>query len=191
MVMGRFQPFTNGHVKMIQEVYKQNNLPVCVCVVSNTKFDTKHPFSDELMMKEFDLCLKPMKEFLDVIILKGGDFGRWFDEMKKRGYQPQLWGCGSDRLASYTKFATNPKYHTMFDLPEDFNTYEIKRTDDDVSATKVREALRNEDKTTFEKMMPKGSEKLFNEFRDALTQINENSHISLNEFVKNIEIDIE
>lgn len=188
--MGRFQPFTKGHIKMIQEVYKQNNLPVCVCVVSNTKFDSKHPFSDDLMQKEFDIALKPLKEYLDVIILKGGDFGKWFDEMKARGYQPQLWGCGSDRVASYTRFAKNEKYHEMFDLPDDFDVYEIKRTDDDISASKVREAIKNDDIDTFKSMMPAGAEKLFNDFKEALASIKE-SKVSLSEFVENQNIDVE
>ena len=190
MVMGRFQPFTLGHVKMIQEVYKQNNLPVCVCMVSNTKFDAKHPFSDELIEKVIDTCLKNMKEYLDVIILPGGDFGKWFEEMNIRDYQPQLWGCGSDRVKSYDRFANNKKYHEMFNLPETFATYEIKRGDDDISATKVRNAIKEDDLATFKSMMPAGSEKLWDEFKVTMSKIEE-SAISFTEYFRNKQYDIE
>ena len=52
VIIGKFQPFNNGHLKMCSRVKKENDLPVFLCVVHpggdpNNKF----PFSDELVRK--------------------------------------------------------------------------------------------------------------------------------------------
>jgi len=52
VIIGKFQPFNNGHLKMCSRVKKENNLPIFLCVVhpggdANNKF----PFSEELVRK--------------------------------------------------------------------------------------------------------------------------------------------
>lgn len=52
VIIGKFQPFNNGHLKMCSRVKKENDLPVFLCVVHpggdpNNKF----PFSEELVRK--------------------------------------------------------------------------------------------------------------------------------------------
>jgi nicotinamide mononucleotide adenylyltransferase len=52
VIIGKFQPFNNGHLKMCSRVKKENDLPIFLCVVhpggdSNNKF----PFSEELVKK--------------------------------------------------------------------------------------------------------------------------------------------
>ena len=47
LMVGRFQPFTKGHLKCVEAAFAENGFPVRICMIGNTKFDNKHPFTDE------------------------------------------------------------------------------------------------------------------------------------------------
>lgn len=192
-MIGRFMPFTRGHQSVLEALYKENDYPCVVCCVSNTKFDSKHPFSDDLIEKEFDTCLKGEDFYLDKIMIKSAAIDKVGEELAKKGYVAHLWGCGTDREKQYQRMASNKKYLT--DFPEDFKLFVVKRDEqssdiDGISATKVREAIKSDDKAAFVKMMPNGAEKLFDDFKEALSQVKE-SHVSLGEYVENNYIDID
>ncbi len=188
--LGRFMPFTKGHYKMIEYGLKQNGLPTIVFMISNKKMDKKHPFSDELMQKEMDMLKKSLEGIENTVYVSSADIvklGQWCYE---NNYKPQFWITGSDRLAAYKRQAENPKYQDLGHFPSSFTTLEVPRTDEDISATKVREAIMNDDLDTFKKMMPNGTEKLFDEFKEALSQVKE-SHISLIDFIQERLVDID
>ena len=188
--LGRFMPFTKGHYKMIEYGLKQNGLPTVVFMISNKKMDKKHPFSDELMQKEMDMLKKSLKGIENTVYVSSADIvklGQWCYE---NNYEPQFWITGSDRLAAYKRQAENPKYQDLGHFPSSFTTLEVPRTDEDISATKVREAIMNDDLDTFKKMMPNGTEKLFDEFKEALSQVKE-SHISLIDFIQERLVDVD
>ena len=188
--LGRFMPFTKGHYKMIEYGLKQNGLPTVVFMISNKKMDKKHPFSDELMQKEMDMLKKSLEGIENTVYVSSADIvklGQWCYE---NNYEPQFWITGSDRLAAYKRQAENPKYQDLGHFPSSFTTLEVPRTDEDISATKVREAIMNDDLDTFKKMMPNGTEKLFNEFKEALSQVKE-SHISLIDFIQERLVDVD
>lgn len=188
--LGRFMPFTKGHYKMIEYGLKYNNLPTVIFMISNKKMDNKHPFSDELIQKEMDMLKKSLKGIENTVYVSSADIvklGQWCYE---NNYEPQLWITGSDRLAAYKRQAANPKYKDLGHLPYSFTTLEVPRTDDDISATKVREAISNNDIDTFKKMMPEGTEKLFNDFKEALSQVKE-CKISLTDYIEESKFDID
>lgn len=188
--LGRFMPFTKGHYKMIEYGLKQNGLPTIVFMISNKKMDKKHPFSDELMQKEMDMLKKSLEGIENTVYVSSADIvklGQWCYE---NNYEPQFWITGSDRLAAYKRQAENPKYQDLGHFPSSFTTLEVPRTDEDISATKVREAIMNDDLDTFKKMMPNGTEKLFDEFKEALSQVKE-SHISLIDFIQERLVDVD
>ena len=188
--LGRFMPFTKGHYKMIEYGLKYNNLPTVIFMISNKKMDNKHPFSDELMQKEMDMLKKSLKGIENTVYVSSADIvklGQWCYE---NNYEPQLWITGSDRLAAYKRQAANPKYKDLGHFPSSFTTLEVPRTDDDISATKVREAISNNDIDTFKKMMPEGIEKLFNDFKEALSQVKE-CKISLIDYIEESKFDID
>ena len=68
------------------------------------------------------------------------------------GYEIASWVCGTDRYNSYKRMADT--YNEKAHLAKDFQMIEIARSDDDVSATKVREALHNGNYKEFAKLMP-------------------------------------
>ena len=188
--LGRFMPFTKGHYKMIEYGLKHNGLPTVIFMISNKKIDKRHPFSDELMQKEMDMLKKSLEGIENTVYVSSADIvklGQWCYE---NNYEPQFWITGSDRLAAYKRQAENPKYQDLGHFPSSFTTLEVPRTDEDISATKVREAIMNDDLVTFKKMMPNGTEKLFNEFKEALSQVKE-SHISLLDFIQERLFDID
>lgn len=188
--LGRFMPFTKGHYKMIEYGLKHNGLPTVIFMISNKKIDKRHPFSDELIQKEMDMLKKSLEGIENTVYVSSADIvklGQWCYE---NNYEPQFWITGSDRLAAYKRQAENPKYQDLGHFPSSFTTLEVPRTDEDISATKVREAIMNDDLATFKKMMPNGTEKLFNEFKEALSQVKE-SHTSLIDFIQERLFDID
>ena len=188
--LGRFMPFTKGHYKMIEYGLKHNGLPTVIFMISNKKMDKKHPFSDELIQKEMDMIKKSFNGIENTVYVSSADIvklGQWCYE---NNYEPQLWITGSDRLAAYKRQAENPKYQDLGHFPSSFTTLEVPRTDEDISATKVRESIMNDDLNTFKKMMPEGTEKLFDDFKEALSQVKE-CKISLEDYIKESKFDID
>lgn len=188
--LGRFMPFTKGHYKMIEYGLKHNGLPTVIFMISNKKMDKKHPFSDELIQKEMDMLKKSLKGIENTVYVSSADIvklGQWCYE---NNYDPQFWITGSDRLAAYKRQAENPKYQDLGHFPSSFTTLEVPRTDEDISATKVREAIASNDLDLFKKMMPKGTEKLFDDFKEALSHVKE-CKISLEDYVKESKFDID
>ena len=175
---------------MIEYGLKHNGLPTVIFMISNKKTDKKHPFSDELIQKEMDMLKKLLKGIENTVYVSSADIvklGQWCYE---NNYEPQLWITGSDRLAAYKRQAENPKYQDLGHFPSSFTTLEVPRTDEDISATKVREAIMNDDLDTFKKMMPEGTEKLFDDFKEALSQVKE-CKVSLMDYIQESKFDID
>jgi citrate lyase synthetase len=74
---------------------------------------------------------------------------------REKGYEICAWTCGTDRYNDYKNMAE--KYGEKAGLTDDFQVLEVKRSDEDISATKVRQALLNDDKRTFDQMTPFGT----------------------------------
>jgi hypothetical protein len=53
LIIGKFQPFNNGHLKMCSRLRKENDLPVFLCVVhpGGESTSKKYTFSEELIKK--------------------------------------------------------------------------------------------------------------------------------------------
>lgn len=178
---------TLGHQSLLEALYKENGYPVVLCLIHNTKFDSKHPFDDKLIEKEINTCLKGQDYYQDLIWVSSAAIDKIGEELKKKDYSAHLWGCGTDRAKMYERMASNKKY--TVDFPDDFKVFVVKRDEtssavDGISATKVREAIKQDDKAEFVKMMPDGAQKLFDEFKDALSKVNESS-CSLENYVEN------
>lgn len=167
IILGRFQPITLGHMKMVEELYKINGYPTVFCMVSNKKFDKKHPFSDELINKQF--CEIRDEKIAGKVYVKNADIVKFAEELHINNYEPYLWAAGSDRYVAYKKQSDG--YKEKANLLSEFDVVEIKRDDEDISATKVRESIANGDLKEFIKMTPKNSDKIFNEFKEAISKI--------------------
>lgn len=154
ITIGRFQPFTKGHLACIESVYNELGIPTIVCMinVADEKVDEKHPFPSSMLLPIYKDVFEKNKMVEDFILVKNANIVEIGETLYKMGYQIGSWSCGTDRIASYEKMAT--KYAEQSHLSPDFKMFEIKRSDEDISATKVREAILKDDYKTFVTMTP-------------------------------------
>lgn len=183
--LGRFQPFTKGHLQMLKDGYDKNGLPAVILMISNKKFDAKHPFSDELIRKELEEVKKHYDFIADVLPASSASMIAIGETLYEKGYVGHLWLCGDDREAQFKRQADNPKYREQGHFPDDLTTYTGTGRTEGVSGTAVRETIKNDDLAKFKTLMPKGAEKYWDEFKEAMSQIKESKDdlISLDEYV--------
>lgn len=191
IIVGRFMPMHLGHISIMQKMYNENGYPTVVCCIHNTKFDAKHPFSDDLITKEMDKCLKNEDYYEGHIFVKSAAIDIIGKELHDQGFVPHLWGCGTDRGKAFEKMASNQKYRKDGELPDDFKVFVVERDEksaniEGISATKVRQALADDDKAAFVKMMPDGAQSLYNDFKKAYDNVMEkNESLSLEAYINN------
>lgn len=157
IIIGRFQPITTGHIKCATVAYEKAEIPTVLCMIETpeAKVDSRHPFpSSQLLPIYKELFSNPQDKshIVDIVLVKNADIVKIAEQLREKGYEIRSWSCGTDRYDSYSKMAE--KYSEKAGLPSDFEVIEIKRGDEDESATKLRQALRDDDKTTFFKMFP-------------------------------------
>jgi nicotinamide mononucleotide adenylyltransferase len=189
MFVGRFQPFTLGHVKVFEKMYKENGLPVVVFLVRGGNPDPeKRPFDENLQQAMFAKMAKQYPFLETAIVVPNGAIDTLFAAARPT-YEPVLWGYGTDRKKAYDSMINKDTYREQLGVDPDFTGYEIFRTDDNISASKVRNALKIDDEKGFKKMTPKSIHSFYKTLQDILQPIKENRNMKnlkpLNEFVLN------
>ena len=222
MTIGRFQPFTQGHLNMINEgngpcivyrinssgkipetlkgfkvggrVIKADSVKTVANYIDNPEGDLstqekellKRPFTNELIEKELDIVKKNNKNIIDVIpVINMFDaliqFNKFMTDNADQ-YEPQYLMCGDDRAEAYAE--NIDKYDELDDawqsgkkipnvLKGKLKVNIGKGRTEGVSGTDVRKAILNKDKSAFEKIMPKGVGKMFDEFIEAFDKFKE------------------
>ena len=173
---GRFQPFHSGHLRCCEDIYKENGNPVVILYMSTTKFDKRKPFDNELIRKELEIVKKNNKFIADIFEIKNPVPTPMIKVCEDAGYHPTVWIAGEDRIPEYQKLLDKGKF-TTFTKPE------LVTTNRYCSATEVRQTILDDDKTTFEKLMPKGTTGLWDEFREAVLKVNENQDYNLKDYI--------
>jgi phosphopantetheine adenylyltransferase len=179
---GRFQPFTEGHMKVVEQLYKENGLPTFILIVRGGKADpTKNPFDEDTQLAMIGAIQSNMIEGAAVINTAGIDT---IYNAVRPAYEPVLWGAGTDRLKAY-KYQID-KYKEELNAVPELDAFEIKRSDEDISATKVREALKIDDEATFKRMTPKGMHKMYDQLKTIMQEVKENfgyKLLTFNDFI--------
>lgn len=183
ITIGRFQPFTKGHLQMIKDGYDKNGYPCVIFMISNKKFDNKHPFSDNLIAEEMDIIRKNYNFIAETLPIDKADIVKIGNKLADIGYEAHLWLCGDDREAQFKRQAENPKYREQGHFPNNFTTYTGTGRTEGVSGTAVRNALKENNKAEFDKLVPKGVNVLFDKMKNEINNIKE-SIISLADFVR-------
>jgi cytidyltransferase-like protein len=191
MFVGRFQPFTLGHVKVIETIHKQNGYPVVIFLIkSKTKKKEdafSRPYDEDTQVRMLN-ALKGTYPIQDVFILPSAGIDLMFNEMRPK-YEPVLWGTGTDRLKTYSYQVDKQEYREDLNVRPDFGLFEIQRDDKAVSATQVRNAMLDGDEKLFKKLTPRPVHGMYAELKDKLEQsmtANESVFLTFNEFIKNI-----
>ncbi len=156
VMMGRFQPPTIAHLDIIEKAYKKYKLPVIIAIVKSKNKNS--PFSVDIIKKMIKESIKGKIEFLE---LSSGFIGDFISPLRDKNLEPTILFAGSDRIKSYENQIE--RYKELFDL--NLTVEEIKRNDDDVSASKVRDALKNNDEESFKKLMSKNLHKYFKKLK--------------------------
>lgn len=151
ILVGRFQPITKGHIKCAEVAYKETGHPTVLCMVETKTPDERHPFLSRNLVPIYKDLFKGHPWFEDIVLVRNADIVSISELLK--GYEINSWTCGTDRYDSYSKMAA--KYSEKAGLTPEFRVIEIPRTPEDVSATKLREALKNNDKKAFMAGFPK------------------------------------
>ena len=176
MFVGRFQPFTLGHVKVFEKMYKENGKPVVVFLVRGKNNDPeKRPFNEEMQQAMFAKMAKQYPFLETAIVVPNGSIDTMFAAARP-AYEPVMWGYGTDRKKSYGAMIDKQSYRDQLGVDPDFKGYEIFRTDDNISASKVRNALKIDDEKTFKKMTPKSIHSFYKPLQNILEPIKENNN---------------
>lgn len=191
MFVGRFQPFTLGHAKVIENMQKQNGYPVVIFLIkSKTKKKEdafSRPYDEDTQVRMLE-ALKSTYPIQDVFILPSAGIDLMFNELRPK-YEPVLWGTGTDRMKTYSYQVDKEEYRNDLNVRPDFGLFEITRGDNDVSATQVRNAMLEDDEKTFKKLTPRAIHGMYTELKDKLQQsmaTNESNFLTFNEFIKKI-----
>lgn len=152
LLVGRFQPFHNGHMKMVKEMEKHNELPAIIAVVHpGHNKSGKSPFDIELVSKYMETLVKENPgKILGYFIVNRGLLGIIYGRAKELGYLVKSIGAGDDRIDDYKKQSDYLK-KAGGDFPEDIEIFQTKRSG---SGTDVREKIESEDYIEFKKLVP-------------------------------------
>ena len=152
IIVGRFQPLTKGHLKLILEAKRKGLEPV-LCMIDTKKTDERKPWDSRFLL---DLYAEPMKKLgFRIVLVKSADIV----EIGKTIPGIRAWFCGTDRYKDYARMVD--KYGAEAGLDPEFELVEIPRSDEDISATKCREAIVSGDFATFSKLYIYPDKKVF------------------------------
>jgi citrate lyase synthetase len=159
IVQGRFQGFHLGHKKVIDAALKRYGRVAVVIVegAGSSKDKSKNPFTFN-ERKKFIRRVYPQANKVQILKSLTGYLG---DEktqgivhiVRSSGFEPVALYSGADRVPSYEKMVE--RVRDALNLVDNFKVEEIPRTAAAASATKVRNALREDDRKTFETLVPK------------------------------------
>lgn len=174
IMIGRFQPFTAGHYKCVEAAKNKKNLKTVICMidVAEDKIDKKHPFPSDMLIKLYSKFFNSDSNIADVVLVKSADIVSIGKLLNSLGYKPASWTCGTDRYEDYSKLAE--RYHDQAMLSDDFEVIEIARSDEDISATKARSCLLDNNFDGFKSLMPNGIsdlDQLFSSLKDQIEKV--------------------
>lgn len=184
LLVGRFQPFHNGHLKMAKTMKEKNDLPCIVAVIHpGHNRSGKSPFSENLVSKYMESITKQNPELIEgFFTAPRGLLGVLYGKAKELGYRVKAIAAGDDRMEDYKKQVDYLK-KAGGDFPEDIEIVETPRV---TSGTEVRKAIENEDFLAFKKLVPPGVSSLYNQLLSSATgkAIQESESIELSESEK-------
>lgn len=148
VMVGRFQPLTNGHLKCVETAWEKKGVPTVLCMVNTKeeKVDERKPFPSSLLLPMYEELSKTTHiDSIELVV--NADIVKIGERLLEKGIEIYSWTCGTDRYEAYSNMAS--KYHDQAHLNEDFEMIEVERSDEDISATDVRESIYNNDIKTF------------------------------------------
>lgn len=153
---GRFQPFHLGHIEALRRTADLLGYPVIPIQILS-----KNASFPENLLSKMGKDVVANHDFIEDFYIYPSSYGKtvipfFVRYLREFGYEPIGFGAGSDRISSYkpqVDYILGDKTDT-----EVIKTFKMELVDqreiDGPSGTKVREALKNKDKGSFEEMVP-------------------------------------
>jgi hypothetical protein len=186
VVIGRYQPFTIGHLGMAKELEKINGLP-SVYIYIRSKSGKNSKFTDKLTVNYMEDVVKGQDLVKDAWAMTASFIPVIVMETQRRGYNPVLIGAGEDRAKTYTGMAKRMKNITTH---PDFKIQELKGRL--TSATEVRQAITDGDEKKFKKLTPKQVHPYYKQLKDELEKTGELvESLSVSDIIDNYNTDID
>jgi len=153
LVIGRFSPLTIAHYNIINNALVEYD-HVVVNVVKS-KVDSANPFPIEIQKKMLERCFQKR---IEIVVTETGNLLKSIQKCTKT---INVVLAGTDRAETYRNQLENNK---------DIEVKEIPRIDD-VSGTKVRKSLTENDFKTFKQNVPNQLWDMFNELKQYISSI--------------------
>lgn len=164
IIVGRFQPFTNGHLKCITDVYNKYGIRSIILII-DSNINKKHPFNKSILVEMLNNIKYNYNNYCaDYIFVKNADIVINSNIIREFGYEPYSWVCGSDRYLPYLNMVD--KYAIKANLSPKFKLLCVNRVDSDISATRVREALKSGNYEEVNISIPKCLHYMLQKFKD-------------------------
>jgi len=161
VIIGKFQPFNNGHLKMCSRVKKENDLPIFLCVVHpGGDPSSKFPFSDELVRKAIgSLVSENDKMFAGYEIVPSNLLEDAINVVSKKANPASV--CIGEK--DFENMLLQREWvRNKYDL--NGGDIEIFKTPAWSDNNLIRDYIRNGDFQEFKSKVPKSIAVLFNEF---------------------------
>lgn len=150
--MGRCQPLSKAHYNIIEEMISDGNEPYVFLVHGAKSKQELNPFDIDIQEKMINEAFDNVK----IRHISNGFMGEFINILRNENLEPINWYCGSDNEVSYR--GQLDRYKDSLNLSLSLKV--VNRTDE-ISSTKIRESLKNDDKSSFKELV---CEKLSTDF---------------------------
>ncbi len=165
---GRFMPFHVGHLAALKNASSLFGKPVIALQIISKNEES--PFPPALLEKMGKDVVRANPFIADFFVYPQGRktvIPLMVQFLREKGYEPVGVGAGADRMKDYERqieYIKSPRTDTPVS-PEFTLKMADSRVGDGPSGTKVRQALKDDDKATFMKLMPKELHKYYDELK--------------------------
>lgn len=164
LFLGRFQPFHRGHETIVRMM---DNNPVVVIVKGKASREDKksNPFDEDFQIQ----MINSVFPNIEVSVSPNGYLPGILGYFRKQGYEIGRVFAGADRINAYKDAINRANARMAKEYSYDVEFVETPRA---TSATEVRQAIRNNDKATFEKLTPRQIWPMFDQLQTLMESSN-------------------
>ena len=181
-IIGRFSPVTKGHEKLIQYALTKVDVLLILVGSADKKNTFRNPFSIETRMRLLtkiykdeienkQIILAPLNDLTEETDIQGGKWGKYLIQNVEKILK---------RKPDYSIYGEEESRKYWFNKEDVINIEDIilKRTEEDISATKVREIIAKNDYENFKKFVNSKIYEDYNDIRNELLETKEYLEIS-------------
>ena len=155
IVIGKFQPFNNGHLKMIKKANQNNGLPVAVFVIK----PGPHSFiDDQTMDKMMGIVSNDLSDVIDSIHYVDDDLLSTAVQTLGEKYEPKTLTVGKKRLDNYLLQTRSLKKRKKLNP-----AFQIQTSPEWINSVDVSKTIQEKNYMEFKKNVPKSLSGLWEE----------------------------